>query len=231
MTAQQQIYKSWGSPPLETQLELANSYCATCGAEIEYGLHKQHLNGYSWGRQVHYLNGSEFVCKACAYLHGQPKDAHRNLIAIGDDLLFPMIGVDSATDDRPSWLQVWERLKTTDENLPISAIITVDPKPKLWTMIQQVNLAQFGCYIHQPDYNVSEFRLFSFEESCEILEFILPLLQRKFSKAVIATSLLKDFKTVQKEPDFIMAAESRLKVYRKSPAFLPALTIAGISKC
>lgn len=232
MTAQSQIHKNWGSPAVENTEQVESGYCATCAGNLNGGaVHVKNLKGYSWGRQVSYLNGSDYVCVACAFLHGQPKDGNRNLIAVGDELLFPMIGVDSATNDRPSWLQVWERLKNTDPTLPISAIITTDPKPKLWPMIQQVTLENFGCYIHQPDYNVSEFRLFSFAESCEFLPVIIDLITRKFSKRQIATSLLTDAKTLQKDPVFILSAESNLRLMRKSAAFLPTLTIAGVPKC
>lgn len=225
------FWKNSGLPASKFRLEPATGYCATCGDNLTQGVRNETLAGDAFSRQSEFLAHGSHVCEACAWMYSSPKDTHRNVIAVGDKIWWPMIGHDSATDDRPTWYQVLTEVATMPPNTPCIGVLTTDPKPRLWPMTQQRTLGDFGLYVHCPDYDISEFRTFDLNECLATCRLIIECLSLGFSKQACWHGLFSDLKKVNKiGVDKVVALEAQLREARLTPHFLSSLLVAGIKK-
>jgi hypothetical protein len=158
------FHKNSGSPPHIFKAEPCSGHCATCGEICTEGVPSKLLVGTSFGRQSDFLKFGDHVCAACAWMYSFPKETHRNVIAAGDKIWWPMISHDSATEKRPAWLDVLKKIAHMPEDTVVLGVLTTDPKPRLWPMTQPMTVEKFGLYVHCTDYDVSEFREFSLAE-------------------------------------------------------------------
>jgi hypothetical protein len=223
------IWQNLGSPQGKFELYECDSFCCTCGIKINLGARKNDFIGIAFSRQSEFTRFSEFACAACAYMYSFPKENHRNLIAFNKEIHFPMISHDSATEERKNWYEVLKKVLNEKPKL-ITGIITTDPKPRLWCMLELVTYDNFGLYIHNPDYNISEFFYFDLSKCLDYAELIIQCLNLGFSKQACFTSLLSDLKKANKDLKKALELESKLKSIRNTKEFIPALMISGLKK-
>jgi hypothetical protein len=225
------LWKNSGNPEHKFKKAEHSGLCACCGCEIRNsGVCTADIISEAFSRHSEFISIGTHVCDACAWMFSYPKESHRNVLAVGDSAYWPMIGHDSATLERPSWLDLLRSLKNEQEGTRAWGVMTVDPKPRLWPMSHEVTLGDFGLYLHWPDYDLSEFVRFDLYECLEIAEFITSLMQKGFSKRACFFSVVSDMKKAKKDLSFVLEAEKKLKIFRKSSAFMPALMIAGVKK-
>jgi len=152
-------------------------------------------------------------------------------LACDDWCLWPMISHDTATEERPSWLNALQLFASFDKEAEAVGVLTTDPKPRLWPMTNTVTRDDFGMYIHAPDYNTSSFVSFSLDECLDdCVPLIMKAMELKFSKRAIYNGLLGDFNKAKKDLCGIMALEKEIAKIRSSNAFLPALMASGQRK-
>jgi hypothetical protein len=224
------LWDNSGKPQHKFTEESVQGFCACCGAPIQYGAPVSEIVTDTFARQSDFMAHGTHICGSCAWMCTNVKVTHRNVIAAGTEVWWPMIGHDSATDDRPSWYDVLRIVANMPAETPVIGVITTDPKPRLWPMAQQRTVSDFGLYVHCPDYDFSEFVIFDIQECLEIADIITPLMAEGFSKRSCYFSVLSDMKKVKKNPLEFLKKEVQLKELRKSPAFIAALLIAGEKK-
>jgi len=227
-TAQQLIYSAAGNPDGKYQQHPWIGTCAACAAGITDGTPTTEIVGDAFSRQSEFIRFSDHVCAACAWLFGAPKKTHRNVIAAQGLIWWPMVSHTSATDERPCWLDVLRIIARMPAETVIAAVMTVDPKPRLWPMTEIARRDNFGAYFHWPDYDVSEYRTFNLDETLTICgSAIIPALKAGYSKKACYFGLLSDLKRAKKDLSKTMAMEKELSIHRDSRAFLPALMASG----
>ena len=234
-SASQLLWRAAGKPPHKYAEEdaPAGAVCATCavlisGKSVQTGA----INNPTFANHAEFFKFGARVCRACAWLYGDPKRTHRNVLAIGDRLWWPMISLESATEERPSWLTLFEDWPQCDEDLekPVAGVLTTDPKPRNWPRMRLSTVARPALYIHAPDYDVADWRVLDIETLLHCKEAIRDALLFGFPKVRIYSGLLSDYKRVKKNIEEAMGLESELKELRVLPEFVPALLITGITK-
>ncbi len=225
------FWQNSGRPGTKFKLEPTTGYCATCGATLTQGVPNETLAGDAFSRQSEFLAHGSHACEACAWMYSFPKETHRNVIAVDDKIWWPMIGHDSATEDRPTWYQVLTDIATLPPDTPCIGVLTTDPKPRLWPMTQQRTLGDFGLYVHCPDYDISEFRRFSLSDCLKACELIIQCLSLGFSKQACLHGLYTDLKKVNKiGVTKVVSLEEHLREIRHTEYFLPSLLVSGVKK-
>lgn len=224
------IYNNLGNPSLEFNAVRHDGNCACCFFKIKDGYAVSEIKGVSFSRQKSFLSG-DFLCVACMWMFNEPKKAHINLIAFGEKIVFPMISWDTATNERPNWFHTLSELAKMPMQTSVSGVLTVDPKPRLWPMSELVTRSNFGLYVHNQDYNVSEFMRLDLDKILMIAEYLIDLIALKFSKRTLYSGILKDTPRVKKDIARFVKIETELKKLRKNKEFIPALMIAGVKKC
>jgi len=209
-----------------------SGFCATCACKIDgVAVEKEQLQGEAFSRNSDFLKFGNYVCLDCAWMYSYPKITHRNVLACNDWCLWPMISHDTATEERPSWLNALQLFASFDKEAEAVGVLTTDPKPRLWPMTNTVTRDDFGMYIHAPDYNTSSFVSFSLDECLDdCVPLIMKAMELKFSKRAIYNGLLGDFNKAKKDLCGIMALEKEIAKIRSSNAFLPALMASGQRK-
>lgn len=136
-TSPQLIWRNAGEPGHKYAEEVHDGVCATCAAGIGVGVDTEQINNPTFSNHAEFFKFGTHVCRACAWLYGDPKRTHRNVLAVGGDLWWPMISAESATEDRPSWLELFGRLKNLPPETPMCGVLTTDPKPREGRMLLQ----------------------------------------------------------------------------------------------
>lgn len=227
----QLIWQNSNHPAHKFTTEEASGYCATCGVQITQGVACDTLAGDAFSRQSEFLAHGTHVCEACAWLYSFPKDTHRNVLAAGNQVWWPMISLDSATSERPAWYQILSVIIHYPADTPCIGVLTTDPKPRLWPLTQQRTIGDFGLYIHCPDYDISEFRRFSLQECLTTCDLLIQCLSLGFSKQACWHGLFSDLKKMNKiGMQKVVGLEARLREVRHTNHFLPSLLVAGIKK-
>lgn len=232
MSASQLIWRNAGEPSHKYTEEFYDGSfaCATCAALTETGIHTDQINNPTFSNHAEFFKFGTHVCRACAWLFGDPKRAHRNVLAVGDELWWPMISVENATEERPSWLELFRRLEDMDSELPLCGVLTTDPKPRNWPRMQLSTVGAPGLYTHAPDYDVAEFRILDVATVLGISMHVRAALSAGFSKLACYHGLSRDYKRFIKNYEEVKHVESALKHYRPVPEFVPALLITQITK-
>jgi hypothetical protein len=229
-TSQQLIWKAMGSPKPKWSCESVNGRCATCGQTITEGVSRKIIESVTYSQQADYMKYGDYNCLACAWLNSDPKNNHRGVIVVGDQIWWPMISLESSTPDRHQWLDVICDIGKYADETPVTGCITTDPKPRLWPRYKLSTIGSFGLYIHAPDYDQSGFLQIDRGKLIRISMLIKSALEMKYSKRSVYLSLLNDFKITEKHPVESMNLERRLKELRKTNEFIPALLITQIKK-
>lgn len=206
--------------------------CATCSAYTEIGIGTEQINNKTFSNHSEFFKFGNHVCPACAWLYGDPKRAHRNVLAVGDELWWPMIGVDSATYERPSWLDLLRDLPDRfDGDEPQCGVLTTDPKPRNWPRMALGTSRHLSLYVHAPDYDTATVvHLDALKLRDEFFPPIRKAQLAAFSKKRIYHGLLSDFAKTKKDPEGAMRLEMELRKLRRWPEFVPALLISGLTK-
>lgn len=246
---QRVIWEQLNNPKGKYPLVPYQGVCATTGEPIEYGVPIESIITDAFSNHADFFPYSDHVSKWCAWWYSAPKETHRSVILIGDRVEFPTISLNPKQsesegdpnkkkresyyslppcENRPNWLDVFKELAALPSDTLTGGVLTTDPKLRLWPRAQLCTVADFGLFVHFPDYNLSGFQRFNVCKCLEIVDVIIELLQQGFIKKVIASSLLNDAKKVKADLPLTLALEARLKPLRELPEFLPALLIAGI---
>jgi hypothetical protein len=108
------------------------------------------------------------------------------------------------------------------------AILTTDPKKRIWCYAQISQGDTLSLYLHDPSRGISGNRILSLKTLVAHLGWIEDkMTTHGFSKAAIADSLIRDIKAVKKVGiDHCMALETAAQSMRLTPEFIPALIIA-----
>lgn len=224
------FWKAAGQPAIKSAIHNCNgSYCACCGVEINEGVLVEDVAGTAISRQNEMFAG-EYVCQSCAWMCEDATQKNRNVLVLGNEIYWAMIGIESATSERPSWLDLLHKASLMPVDVAIQGVLTTDPKPRLWNMSKPCTIGNFGLYVHCTDYDISDFVYFDLQECLHISNYIIELLKLGYSKRACFFGLLSDLKKVKKDPLGIIQYESKLKELRQSKAFIPALLISGIAK-
>lgn len=234
MSAPVLIHRAAGYPLHKYAEEPHDGVCATCATAIEVGVSTESINNPTFANHAEFFKFGTYVCRACAWMYGDPKRTHRNVLVVGDELWWPMISADSATDERPSWGGLFGLLYHEPEDyppdIPMTGVLTTDPKPRLWPRSRLASIGSPGLYVHAPDYDVSEWRTFDLEHLIECARRIRPALLTGYAKTRIYTGLLSDYAKAKKDLDAAISMERRLQEVRGSPEFVPALITTVVTK-
>ena len=157
----------WGSGSLppggktgsKYKFESCDGVCATCHFDIDRGVPVQPRRGIAgilnktFSGHAEYIAYGTHVCDGCAWLYGEPKLSHRAVLAIGDEAWWPTIS--QGMDGRPKWHDALRSLLDASPDTPMTGVLTVDPKPRLWPRARVARCANPGLYVHWTDYDVS----------------------------------------------------------------------------
>ena len=225
-SASQSIYAAAGSPVGKWEsVPTVKSRCATCAIEISSGVPTADLSGDAFSRQVDFIPFGNTVCPACAWLYSYPAQTHRNFLCYADRLLWPMISSDTATPERPQWLEALRNLAAMPPNTLAVGVLTTDPKPRLWPMTRLVTRQDFGLYVHCPDWDISEFRMLNLDRVIYIATDLSSLLTLEFNKRDCWLGLLRSKKAKVSLKDKL-THEAKLRTLRPLPEFAVALLVA-----
>jgi len=221
------IWKGAGSPKPKWPLEqIDRTVCSTCGIGITEGVHRKAIESVSYTQHADFHKFSDYDCPACAWMHSYPKDNHRNILVAGDQLWWPMIGADSATEDRPHWQTVLREVAKLPGNTPVCGCLTTDPKPRLWPRYRLATVRDFGLYVHAPDYDQSGFVAFALERLFDCVEVVSYCLRKGFPKRVVFLGLWSDYKRASADINVTTEMELELNKWRSLPEFVPALLVS-----
>jgi hypothetical protein len=200
--------------------------CATCGVPSARGIALKNVLNPTFSRHADFLKFGDHVCEACAWMYAEPKLRHRNVVAIGDVIAWPMIGVASATVDRPHWSVAWSAIVRAPSGTPLSGVLTTDPKPRLWPLARVSTVDRPGLYVHVPDYDVSAYVEFDRVEVASMLTTIGWALDRGFSKRAVYYGLTRDLKRCAVDMTSALVLDREIAAIRPQSGFLVALMIA-----
>jgi len=220
------IWTCAGRPDPKWALEPAAGVCANCGAELSAGVHVDTVNTATFANHAEFMRFSDHVCPACAWLFSYPKSNHRNLLAVGDQLWWPMIGLRSATAERPQWLQLLSSVAGLDSATWLCGVLTTDPKPRYWPWTRLATVGAAGLYVHAPRYNQSGYRSFSLGRLLEVAAAICEVLDAGFSKQRCRWGLFGDYRRCRRLGQQAWDWEQQLRAMRREPEFTPALVMA-----
>jgi hypothetical protein len=220
------IWEASGSPAPKWELEPVDGLCSTCGKSITTGVTRTRIESETYSQHADYRKYGDYDCKACAWMSSYPKPNHRSVIVAGDSIWWPVLGVDSVTEDRPHWRDILSIIEALPGDTLVTGCITTDPKPRLWPRFKVATVSDFGLYIHATDYDVSGFRYFNLREANRVSGIIEDSLQAGFTKRSVFLNLLTDYKHASNSADETMERERRLQELRMMPEFIPALLVA-----
>lgn len=172
---------------------------------------------------------SDLICPHCCEAWNAPakppaKAFNRAFLATPERVLFPVISAESETPERPTWA---DALRYLDVSLPRVALLTTDPKKRLWPFTRVSAGDSCWLYLHDPARGVSGNRVISLGQLRRVLNLIEVVYADGFSKPQIEQSLYLAQSLI---PKLGLPAVSRLEAalaeYRTSPEFLPALLVA-----
>lgn len=234
LTASQLVYHASGEPPHKYVEEEHQGSCATCASPLAHGVDMAQINNPTFSNHSEFFKFGTHVCRACAWMYGDPKRTHRNVLCVGDELWWPMISVESATDERPSWMGLLALLFHEPEDYPpgtpVTGVLTTDPKPRMWPRMRVGALGGFGLYVHAPDYDVSGWRDLDLGILRDVSGVVRDALLLGFAKTRIYHGLPGDYAKARKDPARIISLEEQLRLVRSWPEFVPALLATGVTK-
>lgn len=234
MSASNLCWEASGRPEVSQRFktEVARSMCATCGAAINgtaVTVASIDNNAFS-ERHESFKYRSPHVCLPCAWLYGAGRSKPGNFFCTPSVFEQTVISLESVVEDKRPWLHVLLDAAHLPVDTPCTGVLTTDVKPRLWPRAQLASIGNFGLFVHAPDYDTSQWVGFDLHEMLEIVDIAIPALQLGFSKASLYHGLLRDYQRFTKAPEETTAIEFALHSFRKSPAFLPAILVAGVTK-
>lgn len=172
---------------------------------------------------------SDLICPHCceawnAGTKGPAKAFNRAFLATSRQILFPVISAESETPERPTWA---DTLRYADPDLPRVALLTTDPKKRIWPFTRVSVGDSCWLYLHDPARGVSGNRIISLAQLRRTLNLIESVYSNGFTKTHINQSLFLAQSLIPKLGlSSITAMERDLAEHRSLPEFLPALIVA-----
>lgn len=209
--------------PIPEKTGQLNGICTVCGVVSSEQFARDEIFSHSTGSigALAPLN-TRTICAHCAALWKEPKVWARSIWATLTKVEFPTIAPDPK-GERPAWRDV---IRTFDASVERVAIISTDPKKRVWCLARVSTGENIALYLHDPSRGISELRVVNglrlIESLCQIENWM-----QFFSKSAIERSLLTDFVGVKKQGfNYIKEQEDLLIQLRQTPEFIPALIIA-----
>lgn len=226
----QLAWNAVGSPEVAGSVT-GPALCSVCGSADSSSVPLCAIETPTMGAHADIFRyGGQSVCRACAWLFAAGKGAPGNFVVAGTSLEYAVISLESVVETKRPWLHILRDLATLDLSTPTTGVMTTDVKPRLWPRMRLATVGSFGLYLHAPDYDVSQWWEFSLAECLAITETMQAPLVAGFAKASLFFGLFRDYARTSKRLDETAAWERDLSNLRRSPAFLPALIAAGITK-
>ena len=166
------------------------------------------------------------MCAPCVVLWRRPKHWHRGIFATSQAVYFPLIAdSEHRSPERPLWRDL-AAAPSRWQGQPCVAVLTTDPKKRVWPHARVSQGDGLLLYIHDPSRGVSGNRWVEWQGLAETLALIEEAYALGASKAQIAETLytpalLKAYGLAR-----LLALEARLTPARATPEFLPALIMA-----
>lgn len=239
LTAPQIAWASAGSPAptklvsrkegrAPVALVAHDGQCATCGGTMESGMPVADVLNETFSQHGDYLKWGTHVCPACAWFFTDPKQHHRAFLGAGDLFLWPVLGEASVTEDRPLWRNALRRLVDLPEDTPAVALLTTDPKPRLWPRVQAGTAARLRAYVHSPDDDLSATVELETVDLLSAIDLIEGALAAGFNRATVRRGLLSDIKTAGKDLAGAVRLEGKIAAIRRRSVFIPAVLLSLI---
>lgn len=218
----------------ETEAAQTESICGTCGTLIfanDRAVAISSIDNKAFSeRHESFKYPSLYICQACAWLYGAGRSKPGNFFCTPGQFEQTVISLDSVVEDKRPWLHVLKEAVSFPSSTPCAGVLTTDVKPRLWPRAQMSSIGNFGLFVHAPDYDTSHFISFDLQECLQIIELVRPALLAGFAKASLYHGLLRDYQRFFKNPETALSVEQSISELRKSPAFLPAILMAGVTK-
>ena len=231
MSASVLTYTAAGRPAHSYTSEPAAGVCATCGTAIVSGVPLAQIETPTTADHASYFRfGSRHVCDACAWLYGAGKGRPGNYLATPGGYESTVISLESVVEDKRPWLTVLRDLLELAPATPVAGVMTTDVKPRLWPRVRLATIGAFGLYVHCPDYDVSEWRVFDLAACLAVVDLMIPPLTAGFAKASLYHGLWRDHARASRDPMQTAAWETALSAHRAAPYYLPAVIAAGVTK-
>ncbi len=234
LTAPQLAWTAAGCPRPNEKYKLSPhvGICSTCGTTIDGdAVAISEIDSPTFSNHADFFRfGGSHVCLACGWLYGAGKGKPGNYIATSGRYEQAVISLDSVVNDKRPWLEIIRDLQRLPADTPVTGVLTTDVKPRLWPRAQLCTVGSFGLYVHCPDYDVSQHVDCDLSDLLLIIGLMLPALGAGFAKASVWYGLYRDHARMTKHLEDACQWEAQLQQYRKHPAFLPALLMAGVTK-
>lgn len=223
------------NPPLG----IHSGICSLCGlsGEGQY-LRNEILEKASANLTALFDLNQNTICAHCVAVWREPKKWHRGICATETGVLFPVISIESVTEDRPLWADTLRGL----DGSPRVIVLTTDPKKRVWPFARISSGDSVCIYFHDPHrpdrrINGIVMKRVSFGVSCNLwisliefgktLAIIESAYEAGFNKEVIRTSLFSNFNQAVAAGHRVVAGfEQSLIPIRQTPEFMPALIMA-----
>lgn len=222
-----------GNPTQEKYKESEFSgVCTTCGATVDgIGVAVSEIDNAAFSNHADFFRfGTTHVCQGCAWLFGAGKGRPGNFIATPSSYEQTVISLDSVVEGKRPWIEVVRELTKLPHDTPVTGVLTTDVKPRLWPRAQVATIGRFGLFVHCPDYDTSRYIDFNLTDLLDLIDLMRQPMMQGFSKRSMYFGLMQDYKQFQKNPEQVLKWENALAKWRKNPAFLPAMLIAGVTK-
>lgn len=234
MSASKLCWEASGRPDIHKKFktERALTACATCGDPIDgkaVTVSSIDNNAFS-ERHESFRYKSGHSCMACAWLYGAGPSKPGNFFCVPAAFEQTVISLESVVEDKRPWLHVLREAASLPADTPCTGVLTTDVKPRLWPRAQLASIGNFGLFVHAPDYDTSQWVGLDLHELLHIAGTVIPALRLGFAKASLYHGLLRDYQRFSKKPDEALELELAIQPLRKSPAFLPAILVAGATK-
>lgn len=235
MSASNLCWRASGKPDIHKKFkveQVEGSICSTCGDDIcgSGALVSSFDNSSFSERQESFRYKSKHVCIGCAWLYGAGPSKPGNFFSTSSRYEQTVMSTDSVVKDKRPWMDVLREAAQLPPETLCTGVLTTDVKPRLWPRAQVASIGSFGLFVHAPDYDVSSWIDFDLIECLDTINIVLPALELGFAKTSLYHGLLRDFGRFSKHQDESLAMEYAISEVRGSPAFLPAILIAGITK-
>ena len=202
-----------------------SGYCSICG---DYGDTHYHRNDLLTPTSANLTSIFDFhhphVCRFCSSIWREPKKYHRAILATPEQVLFPVISSESATDERPTWGRAIRALR---RDVPRVMILTTDPKKRVWPFARISQGPTAWIYVHDPSRGLSQNVTIDLDRQLAALGLIEQAYDAGFSKPAIEQSLYSSHKQVQAVGiQATSILERDLAAIRGSAEFITALIMA-----
>lgn len=234
MSATRLSWNAAGKPSIASKfkVETGEGVCATCGDTLSgEAVTVSSIDNSAFSeRHESFRLISKFVCMPCAWMYGAGRSKPGNFFSTTDKFEQAVISLESVVKGKRPWVEILREASVMPKDTECTGVLTTDVKPRLWPRARLATVGNFGLFVHAPDYDTSHWVDFDLFDMLRIVDLVTPILALGFAKASLYHGLLRDFQRFTKNPQQVIDAELAISELRKSPAFLPAILVAGVTK-